>query len=161
MRRSLTQTKLSRRWQGGLLMALGLISLLLSACQSSSLAVNGLYSGGLYDDSVGYLGGFAIDVTTHGSTVSGAACFVAITGDAACNQLYGSFSGERFTFTVGSISFSATVQGQRISGRYSYEEGSGSFSLVRDESLRADLSSVGAHESVSQAALDFKAFLAP
>jgi hypothetical protein len=121
------------------------IALILSMCISclttSGPSVNGIYSGGLYDSSVGLLGGFAIDVTMSSSRVSGSACFVAITGETACNTLSGTMDGERFTFRVGSISFSSTVSGNRIQGTYSSSTGSGTINLTKD--INANLKSSG------------------
>lgn len=112
-----------------------ILILALAGCQTASgPRVNGVYSGGLYDNSVGFLGGFAIDVTTRGSSVSGDACFVAITGETACNTLSGNMNGDRFTFTVGAISFSSTVRGNSIEGTYSSRAGSGTIELTKDSS---------------------------
>jgi hypothetical protein len=115
---------------------------LLAACSTAlGPSVNGIYSGGLYDNDVGFLGGFAIDVTTSGSSVSGNACFVAVTGDSACNTLSGSMSGQRFRFTVGQISFDSTVSGDNINGTYSSTAGSGRIELAKSEdSLLAPVS---------------------
>jgi hypothetical protein len=115
--------------------AFALILSLLTACSTSlGPSVNGIYSGGLYDNSVGFLGGFAIEVTTRGPDVSGDACFVAVTGDTACNTLSGNMSGQRFRFTVGQISFDATVSGSQINGTYSSSAGSGRIELTKKES---------------------------
>lgn len=113
------------------------LALLLSGCLSSSARLNGTYAGGLYDDRVGFLGGFAIDVVTRGNDVEGAACFAALTDDIACDVLHGTLMGERFSFRVGAISFSATVRGERVSGRYTHAEGSGSFELSKDAGFAA------------------------
>jgi hypothetical protein len=115
----------------------GILLVLLVSCQNTSnpnARVNGIYSGGLYSNEVGFLGGFAIDVSTSGTTVDGAACIVGITGDSACNTLAGSISGNNFRFTVGAISFDTTVDGQRIEGSYVFAEGSGTIKLNKDNS---------------------------
>ena len=113
------------------------LAIVLMGCQNLSptsvTRVNGLYSGGMYDNTYGFIGGFAIDVSSRGTSVEGAACFAAITGDIACNTLNGSISGKDFDFTVGAISFNTVVSRNAVSGNYyTSDAGSGTIELARD-----------------------------
>lgn len=132
-----------------LLAALGLV---LASCASgpSPAALNGTYVGDLRDASVGYLGSHAMEVTTAGESFAGTYCFVAITGESACNAVRGSVTGTSasgsVTFTVGGIDFWGSVENDRdISGNYAYSDGSGSFDMRLDPTARtSDLAPLGA-----------------
>lgn len=124
--------------------ALLVLALLLAACSggagsgTTAVRLNGVYAG-VVNANGWDVGAIGIDVTTTGTRLNGAACFVGIDGSEACNKLTGTIQGHNVSFSVGQLNFSGTTDGNDIDMSF---RGSGVTGTVYFERYRASSLSV-------------------